>query len=85
MTKLSNGSENAKALSKADIKTLSQYEVHLKRARDGYVKGIYTSDLNVLEPIYNKLGHQLENRNCATCVLGMMIVLANTYYSNNEK
>lgn len=82
-------------LSKADIKTLSQYEVHLKRAKDGYVKGIYTSDLNVLEPIYNKLGHQLENRNCATCVLGMMTILANTYfadysskinhYNNNEK
>lgn len=85
MTNLSNGSENAKALSKTDIKTLSQYEVHLQRAKDGYVKGIYTSDLNVLEPIYNKLGQHLENRHCATCVLGMMTFLANTYFNRNEK
>lgn len=72
-------------LSKTDIKTLSQYEVHLKRATDGYVKGIYTSDLNNLEPIYNRLGHTLENRHCATCVLGMMTVLANAYYSTKNK
>lgn len=91
MTNLSNRSENAKVLSKTEIKTLSRYEVHLKRAMDGYVKGIYTSDLNVLEPIYNKLGHQLENRHCATCVLGMMTLLANEYFNtkitnnNNEK
>lgn len=68
-------------LSKTDKKTLSAYEIHLKRALDGYVKGIYTSDLNVLEPIYNRLGQQLENRHCATCVLGMMTFLANKYYT----
>ena len=67
-------------LSKADKKTLSAYEIHLKRALYGYVKGIYTSDLNVLEPIYNRLGQRLENRHCSTCVLGMMTHLANIYY-----
>ena len=85
MKNLSNGSENAKALSKNEFKTLSRYIIHLKRAKDGYVKGIYTSDLNMLEPIYNKLGHQLENRNCATCVLGMMTVLANIYFANETE
>lgn len=68
-------------LSKQDKKTLSAYEIHLKRALDGYVKGIYISDLNVLEPIYNRLGQQLENRHCASCVLGMMTFLANKYYT----
>lgn len=72
-------------LSKQELKVLAQYEVHLKRARDGYVKGIYLSDLNVLEPIYNKLGHQLENRNCATCILGMMTLLSNKYFEQIEK
>lgn len=66
-------------LNKHDIKILKDYEIHLQRAKDGYVRGIYTTDLNKLEPIYNKLGHQLENRNCATCVLSMLTCLANEY------
>lgn len=66
-------------LSKNDIKILKNYEIHLQRAMDGYVRGIYTTDLNKLEPIYNKLGHKLENRNCATCVLSMLTCLANEY------
>lgn len=69
-------------LSKTDKKTLSAYEIHLQRALNGYVKGLYTADLNRLEPIYNNLGYELENRHCATCVLGMMTVLANKYYNN---
>ena len=69
-------------LSKSDINTLKEYETHLKRAKDGYVRGIYTTDLNRLEPIYNKLGQQLENRSCSMCVLGMLTYLANIYYSN---
>ena len=67
-------------LSKSDIKTLKEYETHLRRAKDGYVRGIYTTDLNVLEPIYNRLGQRLENRNCSTCVLGMLTYLADEYY-----
>lgn len=68
------------SLTKNDKKTLSKYEVHLKRALDGYVKGIYTSNINELEPIYNRLGHILENRHCSSCVLGMMTFLAKEYY-----
>lgn len=69
-------------LSKSEFNTLKEYEIHLKRAKDGYVRGIYTTDLNRLEPIYNKLGQQLENRNCSTCVLGMLTYLAEIYYSS---
>lgn len=71
------------ALTKNDRKTLGQYEVHLKRALDGYVRGIYEFDLNVLEPIYHRLGQHLENRHCSSCVLGMMAYLANKYYQND--
>lgn len=69
-------------LSKSDKMTLKQYETHLQRARDGYVKGIYTSDINNLEPIYNKLGHHLENRHCSSCVLGMIKTLAEIYFKD---
>lgn len=72
----------AKSLTKTELNTLKEYETHLKRAIDGYVRGIYTSDLNRLEPIYNKLGQQLENRQCSTCVLGMLTFLANEYFQN---
>ena len=70
-------------LSKAEMKVLKEYETHLKRANDGYVRGIYNSDLNRLEPIYNRLGQQLENRHCSTCVLGMIKYLANIYFYDN--
>lgn len=70
-----------KELSKNDIKTLKEYEIHLKRAKDGYVRGIYNSDLDRLEPIYNRLGQHLENRHCATCVLGMLKYLSDQYQS----
>lgn len=66
-------------LSKSEINTLKEYEIHFNRATDGYVRGIYTTDLNKLEPIYNKLGQQLENRNCSSCVLGMLTYLADVY------
>ena len=43
------------------------------------------SDINVLEPIYNKLGHILHNRSCGGCILGMLKTLANVYYEINPK
>jgi hypothetical protein len=71
-----------KQLTKQDKTVLKDYEQHLKRAADGYVRGIYTTDLNRLEPIYNRLGERLENRSCATCVLGMLQYLAKVYFEN---
>lgn len=70
------------SLTKQDRKVLQPYEVHLKRALDGYVRGIYEYDLNNLEPIYVKFGQRLENRHCSSCVLGMISFLANKYYEN---
>lgn len=67
-------------LTKADKTVLKKYETHLKRALDGYVRGIYESDIIQLSSIYNKYGEQLENKHCPTCVLGMIRFLANKYY-----
>lgn len=70
------------SLTKQDRKILKQYEVHLRRALDGYVRGIYEHDLNVVEPIYAMFGYHLENRHCSTCVLGMFSFLANKYFND---
>lgn len=68
------------SLTKGEINILKDYEDHLNRALDGYVRGIYTTDLNKIEPIYNRLGYRLENRSCANCVLGMLNHLAKIYF-----
>lgn len=68
-------------LTKADIKVLKEYEIHFKRAEDGYVRGIFPTDLDVLEPIYAKFGFHLDNRHCSTCVLGMLQFLNKKYNS----
>lgn len=66
-------------LSKSDKAVLSRYEVHMQRAKNGYVRGIYSTDVDVLEPIYAKFGYHLENKHCSTCVLGMLKFLAEQY------
>lgn len=66
-------------LSKKDRTVLEEYKVHLTRARDGYVRGIYSTDIDVLTPIYAKFGLHLENKHCSTCVLNMLQFLANKY------
>lgn len=76
---------NKYGLTKAEINTLSKYEAHLNRALKGYTMNVYMSDINVLEPIYNKLGHTLHNRSCSGCILGMLKTLANVYYEINPK
>ena len=68
------------SLTKKETDILKDYEVHLNRALDGYIRGIYTTDLNKIEPIYNRLGYRLENRSCANCVLGMLNHLAKIYF-----
>lgn len=68
-------------LNKNDRAILKQYEVHLQRAKDGYVRGIYSTDLDILEPIYSKFGLHLENNHCSTCVLSMLKFLENKYNS----
>lgn len=76
---------NKYGLTKAEINTLSKYEPHFKRALKGYTMNVYMSDIAALEPIYNKLGHRLNNRSCSGCILGMLKIIANVYYEINPK
>ena len=68
-------------LNKGDRSILKEYETHLQRAKDGYVRGLYSVDIDKIEPIYSKFGLHLENKHCSTCVLNMLIFLANKYNS----
>lgn len=67
---------------KKERSVLEQYKIHLQRAKDGYVRGLYSTDLDVLSPLYAKFGMHLENKHCAACVLGMMQFLANKYFND---
>lgn len=69
-------------LNKKDKTILESYEVHLKRAKDGYVRGFYSTDLDTIAPIYAKFGLHVENKHCSTCILGMLKFLANQYFEN---
>lgn len=66
-------------LTKEDIKNLNTYKLHLTRAQQGYTLGLQTYQINILESIYNKLGHNLHSRSCSGCVLGMLKTLSYVY------
>lgn len=76
-------------LTKTQFKVLKKYDRFMKTARNGYVHGVYSNDVDELAPIYRKLGYQLTNPNCANCVLAMLINLSKHYYKyideHNEK
>lgn len=71
-------------LTKTDLKTLQPYESHFKTAKLGYIRGIYHSDIQLLLPLYNKLGYKLNNPNCADCILVMFKKLGEAYDKINK-
>lgn len=66
-------------LTAQDKKILSNYELHLKRATQGYTLGLQSSQITQLETIYEKLGHSLHSRSCSGCILTMLKILAKEY------
>lgn len=66
-------------LTAQDKKILSNYEIHLKRAKQGYTLGLQSSQITQLEAIYEKLGYSLHSRSCSGCVLTMLKILAEKY------
>lgn len=66
-------------LTAQDKKILSNYELHLKRATQGYTLGLQSGQITQLETIYGKLGHSLHSRSCSGCVLTMLKILAKEY------
>lgn len=72
-------SEQPYKLTTQDKKILSNYELHLKRAKQGYTLGLQSSQITQLEAIYEKLGYSLHNRSCSGCILTMLKILAEKY------
>lgn len=66
-------------LTSQDKKILSNYELHLKRATQGYTLGLQSGQITQLETIYGKLGHSLHSRSCSGCILTMLKILAKEY------
>ena len=66
-------------LTAQDKKILSNYELHLKRAKQGYTLGLQSGQITQLEAIYEKLGYTLHSRSCSGCVLTMLKILAEKY------
>lgn len=72
-------SEQPYKLTAQDKKILSNYELHLKRAKQGYTLGLQSSQITQLEAIYKKLGYSLHSRSCSGCILTMLKILAEKY------
>ena len=72
-------------IKKEQFETLKPYEQHFETAKGDYVRGLYTKDVMVMETVYNQLGYRLESRSCPSCVLGMVKVLGDYYYSYKNR
>lgn len=72
-------------LSKEQYKTLSQFEQHFQTAKHGYIRGVYSSDVITVAPIYSSLGYTLSNPSCSDCVLTMFKILGNEYEKYNKR
>ena len=73
-----------KDLNKNELDILKRCERVFKTAKNGFIRGVYSSDINTVSPIYSKLGYALSNPSCNECVLLMFKQLGNIYFSNGE-
>lgn len=71
-------------LTKNDFEILDKYAVNFRNARNGFIRGVYHSDIVLLSPIYKSIGYELSNPSCSDCVLTMFKRLG-TYYENNKE
>ena len=72
-------------INKEQYQILSQYETHFRTSKHGYIRGVYSSDVITVTPIYNSLGHKLSNPNCSDCVLAMFKILGEEYEKYNKR
>lgn len=70
-------------LTKSDLEILGKYETDFRNAKNGFIRGIYHSDVVLLSPIYKSIGYELSNPSCSDCILTMFKRLG-TYYENNK-
>lgn len=71
-------------LTKNDFEILERYTSDFRNASNGFIRGIYHSDVILLLPIYKSIGYELSNPSCSDCVLTMFKRLG-TYYEKNKE
>lgn len=67
-------------LSENDYNILKSYEPHLKTAQVGYIRGLYSQDVKILQDVCSHYNIKLNNPNCSSCVLGAVKQLAKLYF-----
>lgn len=66
-------------INEEEYKILSNYTTNFKQAQGGYIRGIYSKDIDILAPIYKKIGYSLGNKSCGGCIINMLKQLGKEY------
>lgn len=72
-------------LTKKQYDKLKPFEHIFRCAKQNYIRGVYSRDIELLSNVYYELGQHLSNKNCGSCVLNMCRYLANEYYDYVNK
>lgn len=72
-------------LSDNDIKILSKYQRSFLKAKAGELPIVFSNDVALLKPIYNKLGYTLHSSNCAGCLKTMYSILGDAWENNKYR
>ena len=67
-------------LNENDYNILKQYETQLRTSQVGYIRGLYSKDIEILKDICSHHNIKLTNKNCSSCVLGAVKQLSNLYF-----
>ena len=71
-------------MTKEDFEILKQYESQLKTSQVGYIRGLYSKDVKILQEICSHYGIKLTNPNCSSCVLGVVKQISNLYFEYEQ-
>lgn len=67
-------------LSENDYNILKKYETQLRTSQVGYIRGLYSQDVEILKEICDRYNIKLSNPNCSSCVLDAVKQLAKLYF-----
>lgn len=72
-------------LKKKDVLVLEPYKKHFNTAHSGYIRGLYSKDINIIKSVYELYGNKLTNSRCSTCILNMCKWCYNEINKYNER
>lgn len=71
-------------LTENDYNTLKPYETQLRTSQVGYIRGLYSKDVEILKDVCDRYNIKLTNKNCSSCVLGAVKQLSNLYFTYQQ-